>query len=257
MKKVFLKALLSLIILCSAINLKAEILFEGYYKVSQFKKHIGFFVLRNEIDAKTKKFKTISYLKLGKNGFDMTESLMATSNLDFTPAEYTYLATDGQKSVTIDATFKGDTMTAMMSESGEKRKISKKLQKGTFLSSSLYYMMLKSKEGLKSGTQFSFNAIAEERADIFKGTSKVDKKMQTVGALQLLKVQNSFAGSDYENLITNTGQNFSAQTPATGIETELVKTSEEATQGLKYSTSHLEKIFGTIPEGKINVLNAK
>ena len=33
---------------------KAEILFEGYYKVSQAKKHIGFVIQRNEIDAKTK-----------------------------------------------------------------------------------------------------------------------------------------------------------------------------------------------------------
>jgi hypothetical protein len=233
----------------------AEVLFEGYYKVSQFKKHIGFFILRNEIDSKTKEFKTTSFLRLGKNGFNMTESLTAISTTDFKPISYSYLATDGAKSKTIDMTFKADTMSGFVMENGEKSKVSKKLPKGAFLSSSLYYMMLNSKEGLKTGTKFEFTAVAEELADITKVTSTIEKKMVSRGILQLLKANNSFAGMEYENYITNQGQNISALTPATGIETELMKNSEEAVQGIKVSSGTLEKVFGSIPKGKTNVLN--
>lgn len=232
-----------------------EILFEGYYKVSQFKKHVGFFILRNEIDSKTKQFKTTSFLRLGKNGFNMTESLTAISTTDFKPISYSYLATDGAKSKTIDMTFKGDTMSGLVLENGEKSKISKKLPKGAFLSSSLYYMMLNSKDGLKTGTQFKFTAVAEELANVTEGTSTIEKKMVSRGILQLLKANNSFAGMEYENYITNQGQNISALTPATGIESELMRNSEEAVQGIKISAGTLEKIFGDTPKGKINVLN--
>lgn len=234
---------------------RAEILFEGYYKVSQFKKHIGFFILRNEIDGKTKQFKTTTFLRLGKNGFNMTESLNAVSTTDFTPISYSYLATDGNKNKTIDMTFKGDSMTGLITENGEKSKVTKKIPKGTFLSSSLYYMMLKSKEGLKTGTKFEFSAVAEELAEVTKGTSTIDKKMVSRGVMQLLRADNSFAGMEYENLITNQGQNISALTTATGIETELMKNSEEAIQGVKVSAGTLEKVFGNVPTGKTNVLN--
>lgn len=234
---------------------QADVLFEGYYKVNQFKKHIGFFILRNEIDPKSKEFKTTSFLRLGKNGFNMTESLTAISSTDFKPISYSYLATDGGKSKTIDMTFKGDTMSGLVLENGEKAKVSKKLPKGVFLSSSLYYMMLNSKDGLKTGTKFEFNAVAEELGEVLKGTSAVEKKMVSRGALQLLKTNNSFAGSEYENYITNQGQNISALTPATGIETELMKNSEEAIQGVKVSAGTLEKIFGNVPKGDVNILN--
>lgn len=252
----FSRLLIVVLLQISFLNLsQAEILFEGYYKVSQFKKHIGFFILRNEIDSKTKQFKTTSFLRLGKNGFNMTESLTAISTTDFKPLSYSYLATDGGKSKTIDMTFKGDMMTGLVLDNGEKAKISKKLPKGTFLSSSLYYMMLNSKEGLKTGTKFEFNAVAEELGDVTKGTSTIEKKMVSRGILQLLKANNSFAGMEYENYLTNQGQNISALTPATGIETELMKNSEEAIQGVKVSAGTLEKVFGSIPSGKINVLN--
>ncbi|MBC7458588.1 MAG: hypothetical protein H7235_09935, partial [Bdellovibrionaceae bacterium] len=53
MKKYILKFTLGLILL-SSLTVQAEVLFEGYYKVTQFGKHIGFIVQRNELDAKTK-----------------------------------------------------------------------------------------------------------------------------------------------------------------------------------------------------------
>lgn len=236
---------------------QAEVLFEGYYKVSQFKKHIGFLVVRHEVDPKAKLYKTTSFMRLAKNNFDMTESLQTVSNSELAPISYSYIGTDGKKSKTIDAGFKDNKMIAFVTENGEKNKVEKKFAKGTFLSSVLYYLMLSSKSGLKTDSNYDFEAFAEEQAGTAKGNAKVDKKMVTQGTLQLLRVKNTFAGSEYENLITERGEIISASTAATGVETELVRNSEEAVQGIKISSGTLEKIFGAVPKGDVNVYSKK
>ncbi len=259
MKKIF--NLFFMVALVSPLIANAEILFEGYYKVTQAKKHIGFVVQRNEIDAKTKNFKTTSFLKLSKNGFDMTESLTGVSDADLKPVSYSYLATDGAKTKTIDATFnfkgkgtdKEPKMSALITENGEKKKKDKKITKDTFLSSALYYFMLKSKSGIKVDTKYDFSAVAEEMFDVAKGSSRIEKKFVTQGPLQFMRSQNKFAGSTYSNLLNDRGEVISGDTPATGIELTLVQNSAEATEGIKVTPGTFEKIFGDVPAGKINI----
>ncbi|MBC7458819.1 MAG: hypothetical protein H7235_11100 [Bdellovibrionaceae bacterium] len=256
MKNYILIGALSLAFLSGA-SVSAEILFEGYYKVTQFNKHIGFIVQRNELDPKTKEFKTTSFLKLAKNGFDMTESLQASSTAELVPLKYSYIATDGKKTKTIDATVSKNKLKAIIFENGKTKKIDKKVNKDAFLSSALYYMMLKSKVGLKTNSNFDFYAIAEETIDDTKGSSQIDKKLVTVDKLQLLKITNKFAGSEYENLLTDKGEVYSSYTPATDIRSELVKNPDEAMEGIKIPSGVLEKIFGTVPTGQINPLFTK
>lgn len=244
------------ILLVVATPVKAELLFEGYYKVTQFKKHIGFLVLRHEIDEKAKNFKTTSFIKLGKGGFDLTESYQAVSDSGLAPVSISYLAVGDKKTKTIDVKFKNEKMMGTVVEDGKKIKLSENTTKGVFLSSALYYLMLKSKEGLKTNAKFDYAAITEEGPVVMKGTVNVEKKMVTQGSLQLLKVVNKFAGSEYENLITSRGEVISALTPATQIESELVKNKEEATEGIKIAAGTLEKIFGDIPAGKSNVYHS-
>jgi hypothetical protein len=254
----FLKALSAITVLLTfSLSAHAEILFEGYYKVTQFKKHIGFLVLRHEIDDKTKNFKTTSFIKLGKAGFDLSESYQAVSSADLAPVSINYLAAGDRKTKTIDVKFNDQKMTGLVVEDGKKTKISEKIPKGVFLSSALYYLMLKSKEGLKTDSKFDYVAITEEGPVAMKGTVNVEKKMTTQGSLQLLKISNSFAGSEYDNLVTSRGEVVSASTPATSIESELVKTKEEAIDGVKLAAGTLEKIFGDTPSGKINVYQSK
>lgn len=254
MKSLVLVGLLTVFL---TLNARAEVLFEGYYKVTQFGKHIGFVVQRNELDSKTKQFKTTSFLKLAKNGFDMTESLQATSTADLIPLKYSYIATDGKKTKTIDATIAKNKLKAIVMEDGKSQKIEKKISKDAFLSSALYYMMLNSKAGLKTNSNFDFSAIAEETIDDTRGSSQIDKKLITVDKLQLLKVTNKFAGSEYENLLTDKGEVYSAFTAATDIKSELVKNPDDATADIKIPKGVLEKFFGNIPEGKINPLFTK
>jgi hypothetical protein len=247
---------LFLVFFLFCVNAKSEILFEGYYKVTQFKKHIGFLILRHEIDAKNN-FKTTSYINLGKAGFDLTESYTAVSDSELAPVSINYLAVGNKKTKTIDVAFKKEKMSGHLMEDGKKSKINDKAPKGVFLSSALYYLMLKSKDGLKTDSKFDYKAITEEGPVVMTGTVSVDKKMTTQGSLQLLKITNTFAGSDYENLVTTRGEVISASTPATSIESELVKNKEEATEGIKIPSGTLEKIFGNTPVGQTNVYFTK
>ena len=240
-----------------AFNVSAEVLFEGYYKVTQFKQHIGFLVLRHEIDDKTKNFKTTSFIKLAKGGFDLTETYQAVSDSELAPVSINYLAAGDKKTKLIDVKFKNGKMTGLVTEDGKKTKINESTTKGVFLSSALYYLMLKSKDGLKTDTKFDYAAITEEGPVVMKGSVTVDKKMVTQDSLQLLKVMNSFAGSDYENLITMRGEVVAAITPATSIESALVKNKEDALAGIKLAVGTFEKIFGDVPSGKINVYHSK
>lgn len=240
-----------------SLPIKAEILFEGFYKVTQFKKHIGFLVLRHEIDNKTKNFKTTSYIKLGKEGFDMTETYQAESDATFIPLSLSYLAVGNKKTKTIDAKIKDLKMTGLVVEDGKKTKLNETLPKGAFFSSALYYLMLSSKEQLKTDSKFDYIGITEEGPVAINGSVSVDKKMATVGSNQLLKINNRFAGSDYDNLVSTRGEVYSAITPATSIESELVKNPDEATQGVKIGADTLEKIFGNKPTGKKNSFYSK
>lgn len=250
---IFLAAIFSVIV----VSAQAEVLFEGYYKVTQFKKHIGFLVLRHEIEEKTNNFKTTSFIKLSKAGFDMTESYKVVSDSELAPLSISYLAAGDKKTKTIDVEIKNQKMTGTIVENDKKIKLDEKTPKGIFLSSALYYIMLKSKNGLKTGSKFDYAAITEEGPVVMKGTVGIDSKMVTQGSLQLLKVENSFAGSEYTNLITQRGEVVSAVTPATSIESELVKNKDEALEGIKLTAGTLEKIFGDNPKGITNVYHSK
>lgn len=255
-KMTLLKSVLLLSLFSFSITVKAELLFEGYYKVTQFKKHIGFLVLRHEIDDKNGNFKTTSFIKLGKGGFDLTESYQAVSDSELAPVSINYLAAGDKKTKTVNVTFKNQKMTGTAVEDGKTTKLNEKAPKGVFLSSALYYLMLKSKNGLKTDSKFDYSAITEEGPVVLNGTVSVEKKMVTQGSNQLLKINNRFAGSDYDNLVTSRGEVVSAITPATAIESELVKNKEEATEGIKLSPGTLEKIFGNVPTGTTNLYHA-
>ena len=251
------KFLAAVLFISFSVSAKAEILFEGYYKVTQFKKHIGFLVLRHEIEDKTNNFKTTSFIKLGKGGFDMTETYQAISSADLAPLSISYLAVGDKKTKTIDVKIKDGKMTGTVVEDGKKTKINTSVQKGSFLSSALYYLMLKSKDGLKTGSKFDYMALTEEGPVVLNGTVSIETKMTTQGSMQLLKVSNRFAGSEYDNLVTPRGEVISAITPATSIDSELVKAPEDATQGIKLTDGTMEKIFGGVPAGKTNIYFSK
>lgn len=259
--------ILALLIACifSFAQAQAEILFEGYYKVSAYGQYLGYYITRYETDATKNQFKHTYFLRLTQKGVDVTESLRAVSDMKFNPISFELTSLIGKSIKMIDAKFKKEQMTGQITENGKKTKLSLNLSPDTILSSSLYYKIMagpndkknnKNIPGLQVGTKYSYPAIAEDSGQLFNCVSSVAGKMVTYGKQDAFKAVNDFAGTKYENYMTTRGEILAAYTPATGMAVDLTGTPEEATNGTPVPADALKKLFGEVPKGISNQLMA-
>lgn len=249
----FMLALLISFSVLRASNAQADILFEGYSKILSGEQHIGYVISRYEFDAKKKQFISTYFLKTGKGPTEVTESLKAYADAELGPISYEYTTLAGKESKTIDAKFKAGNLSAVVKHNGKIQRIEKKVPKGTFLSTFLVYLMLKSKEGLKSETNYEYQAIAEEDAAIYKGQALVGKE-ETFNGFKAFKILNTFKDIKFLSYVNERGEVLGTNAMGQGITTELVGTPSEATAGLPYSPTLLKTLFGSVPEGQANVV---
>lgn len=228
---------------------KADILFEGYYKITAQDQHIGYSISRYDFDAKTKQFTFTSYLFA--NG--AAESTKAISNENLQPVSYQYNFLQDKYMKLIDAKFKNNKMTAKVTEGTKTKTITKDLPKGTFLSYFLAYVMLKSPLGMKVDTKYDYSAIAEEEAEIYKGLAVV-KAVENYNNIKSYKILNEFKKTEFVSYASLRGDMFSAQDPKVGIKTELVSKPEEATGKLSVNKKAIDLLFGGTPSGQMNAL---
>jgi hypothetical protein len=243
---------LALIIVFASIA-RAEVLFEGYSKIVSGETPVGYIISKYEFDAKTKRFISTYFLKTAGQGDEITESLKAYSNDELGPLSYEYTSIVGKKTKTIDAKFKGLKMTAEVKDNGKKKTIRTDIKKGTFLSTFLVYLMLKSKEGLKTNSGYDYLAIAEEDAVAYKGEASVGKEESFLG-LKAFKVQNKFKDVRFVSYVNERGEVLGTNSVSQGISTELVADPEKATKGFPLSPAILKNLFGEVPAGKNNLL---
>ncbi|KYG70740.1 hypothetical protein AZI85_02060 [Bdellovibrio bacteriovorus] len=232
---------------------RAEILFEGYSKILSNDQHIGYVISRYEFDAKKKHFISTYFLKTGKGPTEVTESLKAVADSELAPISYEYTNLAGKESKTIDAKFKNGTMSGVILSGGKTQRIEKKIPKGTFLSTFLVYLMLKSKEGLRSETNYEYQAIAEEDAAITKGQALVGKE-ETFNGFKVFKILNTFKDMKFLSYVNDRGEVLGTNAMGQGITTELVANPSEATANLPYSATLLKTLFGNVPVGQANVV---
>ncbi|GIL18113.1 MAG: hypothetical protein BroJett040_18640 [Oligoflexia bacterium] len=235
---------------------KAEILFEGYSKIISGGVHVGYIINRYEYDAKKKQFSSISFLKTNELGGNITESLRALAGDDLKPISYSYTTLIGGAAKTIDAQFEKNKMLATVKDGEKIEKISKDLPKGTFLSTFLVYVMLKSPQGLKPDTKYEYQAIAEEDAAIQKGMAMV-KTLEDVNGLKALRVLNEFKNTKFISYVSERGEVFSTKSPVQGIATELMAQPSLATGNFGVPSSLLINLFGSVPTGVTNEVSKK
>jgi hypothetical protein len=233
---------------------QAEVLFEGYAKILSNGSAIGYTISKYEFDAKSKKFISTYFLKTSGQGTEITESLKAFANADLAPISYAYTSIVGKETKTIDAKFTGLKMTAQVKAGGKTNTIRKDLPKGTFLSTFLVYLMLKSKDGLKTDSSYDYQAIAEEDAEVYKGQASVGKEDAYLG-LKAFKVQNKFKDVRFISFVNERGEVLGTSSDAQGVSTELVADPAQATTGFPLSAGILKSLFGEVPAGKTNLVS--
>ncbi len=234
---------------------KAEVLFEGYSKIYSGTVHIGYTIARYEFDSKKKQFIATTFLKTNEVGGNLTESLKAIASEDMKPISYQYTTLLGNQVKAIDANFSKNRLSATVS--GQKKEIiSKEMPKGTFLSSFLAYVILRSPQGLKADTKYDFQAVAEEDAAVYKGIAYV-KSAEDLNGMKVLRVLNEFKGTKFISLVTEKGEVVSTKSPVQGIATELVAKPSEATAAFPIPTATLKTLFGDVPTGQINEVSKR
>ncbi len=230
---------------------RAEVLFEGYSKVLSGGVPIGYSIARYEYDNKKKQFVATTFLKTNEFGGNLTESIKAFAADDMKPISYQYTTLVGNQTKIIDAKVEKNKFAATIKDGAKIEKISKDLPKGTFFSSFLAYVMLRSPTGFKADTKYDFQAIAEEDAAIYQGVAFI-KNQEDYNGLKAFKVLNEFKSSKFISMVNERGEVFSTKAPAQGITTELVASPSEATANFQLPTAILKNLFGDVPMGQIN-----
>ena len=236
---------------------KPDVLFEGYSKIMLGDKHIGYTIQRFEFDPKKKEYSTVYYLKTAPPANDVIESLKARSSFDLKPISYQYTSLAGGRPHIVDASFVNGTMT--LSELANGKRTSKpavKVPPGTFLSSFLGYLMLQQKEGVKVANKYSYQAIAEEDGNLYKGEAYIKAQEQNHG-LNTYRILNNYKGVQFVSFMTPQGEVIATESAAQGISTELVANIQEATKGQSVNSNQLTQLFGSVPKGQDNAVSRK
>lgn len=229
----------------------AATLFEGWSKVLLSGQHVGYIVQRYEFDEKKKEFRAIHYMKMNADAGGLTDSLVARADATFKPINYQYTGLKDGKPILIDAGFKGDKMTAVVTEGKEKKTVNVTLPKGAFLSTFLGYVMLQGKEGLKKGIKYEYQGVLEEAAIVAKGEAYIADE-ETVSGIPAFRILNTVSGSKYISLATHKAEVLGTVSPSAGVQTVLVSTMEEAVAGHGLNSAAVSQLFGSVPKGKEN-----
>ena len=235
----------------SSFKVQAETMFDGYYKIVSGNTKIGYLIQLYEFEPKEKKFTSTYFIQTNHLGGNTTESLQALANDKFQPISYQYTVKTPKMTKTIDASFKGNTMNAVITVGTQSQTVSKPIPKGTFLSTFLGYLILQ--KGYSPGKKFSYSAVAEEGAKIYTGEAYI-KGQQTFLNKPVFKILNNFKGVKFISYVTDKGEVLGTQSPLQKIATELAPSSVIATEGFALPVKSLKILFGRIPLGKINTL---
>jgi hypothetical protein len=232
---------------------RAEILFEAYSRVLLGGTHVGYFVSRYDFDVKKKQFTGIYLLKTNEMGGSINETLKAVANEKLEPVSYQYNSANKTTAKTIEATFQKNKMKAKVTVNGKSQKIERTIPSGVFLSNFLSYVILKSPEGMKTGTKYEYQAIAEEDGELSSGIALV-KETENYKGLKVFKIINEFKNMQFISLATDKGEMLSTSEPTQAIATEIVTDPNLATVGFTVSDKNLKLLFGNVPKGTENTL---
>jgi hypothetical protein len=239
----------------------SEIMFEGYYKIELEGKQIGYAIQRYAFDPKTNTFESTQFQRLKLGNEIIQETVKGKATDKFHPISYQYTAQAGDKLKLIDATFKGEIMTAKITENGKQRVQTSKVPKKTFLESFLPYLMIM--QDLKINDSFKYSAVAEEDGNSYDGRAFLQAKEMKPG-MEVFTILNKFKGDDFISKMAilkdaKTGKNIKGEVlqvtaPAKNLASHLMASANQATEGQLVPNKTLLTAFGNIPTGKVNTV---
>lgn len=240
---------------------KTKTLFEGYYKVLSSNQHVGYYIQRYELDEQKKQFISTYFLRTNAKGGNISESLKAYANQSLKPIKYQYTSLQGKEAKTIDANMRTNqrgqkVLQVKTNDNGKLLVTEKSLDKGTFFSTFLIYLLLQGKKGITPGVKYQFQAVAEEDAKAYHGEVFIQSEEKKMG-LDTYKTLYTFKKTQFVNFINSAGESILSISPALGVEGRLVKNPDEATANMPMNKKTIELLFGSMPKGQTHQLNIK
>lgn len=242
-----------LMILLSSTLASAEVLFEGYYKLTLGTEHIGYIIQRYELDTASKSFSSVNFVLTKTAEATTSESLSAKANTKLEPLSYQYTRLEGSKSKAIDAIVKKNKLVLKIVENGKAQAREVGINDKVFFSTFLAHLMLKNPNGISVGNKFTYDAIAEEDGAVEKGEVYVKEQVKEKG-LQTFRTLNTFKKEQFVNWVNIKGESIKTEVPQVNLKAELVTDPKQAYGALPFNQSTIQLLFGKIPEGKINML---
>lgn len=213
----------------------AEVVFDGYYKIENDGKHVGFAVRQLDIDAK-KKTRTyrmfVHTLDGEQKGHE--ESLIATSADNLRPIESSDNDDGHTKKLKYDAKKKS------------------KLQANEIFSISALSLLLENHP--ETGKFYSYMALRENNGTTNRGQMYV-LKVKPMDKLQVYRVIDWFENPPIETWVASNGEILKELVPHKKLTSTLVKNADAAIGSIKFDRAVLKKTFGEIPTGQKNVLS--
>jgi hypothetical protein len=232
--------------------------FEAYYKFYLGNTHTGYVIQRLEVLDSKKEMVSTYYCYVKTPGGPTVESLVARADLNFEPLSYSYTALSEGKPKIIDATFKMKKMTAKITEGAagqtKTRTMTLQVPNAGFLSTFLNYVVLKN--GLSVGKNYKFFALSEEDPGFHEGTANILAEQKVKQKIDAFKIDISFKGVSFVGLVATNGEPLGTLSPEQNASTEMVATRAEAVGSLPFNEKQIKTLFGGIPEGRKNKMNA-
>lgn len=243
-----------LVVLFYSCLTSAEVLFEGYYKLTLGTEHIGYIIQRYELESASKTFSSVNFVLTKTAEATTSESLSAKANTKLEPLSYQYTRLEGTKSKAIDAIVKKNKLVLKIVENGKAQPREVGINNKVFFSTFLAHLMLKNPNGISVGNKFSYEAIAEEDGTVEKGEVFVKEQVKEKG-LQTFRTLNTFKKEQFVNWVNIKGESIKTEVPGLNLRAELMADPKQAYGTLPFNQSTIQLLFGKIPEGKINMLS--
>lgn len=236
----------------------SQVFFEGYMKLTEFGKHVGFSVTRAE--QQKDRFR-ISYLLQFQNQSNFViEAYVTLSDLSGKPLEIRYLSETNQQKKGYKAKYlKDDLWEYEPLEPGPKKILKKKLSaqgisKPTelFFSSSLNWILTRLPLFQQNHVTFEYQAIEEESFEPVQAKLQI-LDWENYQGLRVKRILNYWKGVKFVALITAEGVPVFVEAPTLGLQSVLTSKAV-ATKGFPLMSSVFEPIFGSIPTGSVHPL---
>ncbi len=248
----FIPALIFALTAVKANIARAEIQFEGYYRIEADAKHVGFAVVRWERDPPSKN-EIVKYFLHTADLENVMHRILSTEVFDpaFRPVRYEQEeSTDDKPSKYVVSFRKGGLFDVAYQAKGfSQEKKTGDIPEGAFLSQEINRVLAANKPA--KGKVYKYLALNESKAVFMDGqVSVLDSKK--IGGHTVYRMFDDFNVPPEEIWMLDNGQILKLKAPDRNVTCTLVHGADEAIGSLEFNRSELIKLFGEIPRGTMN-----